>query len=74
VDVQSLLTLAPLRMPLRQVDRTQSISFVMGIDKKIKLSVKFVFSIFLRIGEKVKNCVWYSFLGVDSHSGYKFTN
>jgi len=44
VDVQSLLALAPLRMPLRQVDRTQSISFVMGIDKKIKLSVKFVFS------------------------------
>ena len=44
VDVTELLTLKPLRMPLRQLDRTQSISFIMGHDKKTKLSIKFVFS------------------------------
>lgn len=44
VDVSSLLALKTLRMPLRQIDRSQSVSLFMDPENKVKLLVKYVFS------------------------------
>ncbi len=44
VDVESLLALKTLRLPIRQIDRTQTISLVTDSDNKIKVLIKFVFS------------------------------
>ena len=44
VDVDSLLLNRSLRMPLRQIDRTQSITVAQGSDKKLKILIKYVFS------------------------------
>ena len=44
VNVENLLLLKPLRLPIRQIDRTQSISLVVDTDNKTKVLIKFVFS------------------------------
>jgi hypothetical protein len=44
VDVDSLLIEKSLRFPLREIDRTQSITLVADSDNKFKIRVKFVFS------------------------------
>jgi hypothetical protein len=44
VNVESLLALKTLRMPLRQLDRTQSISLFLDTDNKTKVLIKYVFS------------------------------
>lgn len=44
VDVDSLLKDKTTRMPLREIDRSRVVSLVTGNDKKVKISVKFVFS------------------------------
>lgn len=44
VDVDHLLTNKPLKLPIRYIDRTQSISLEITEDKKTKILVKFVFS------------------------------
>ena len=44
VNVESLLALKTLRMPLRQLDRTQSISLFIDTDNKTKVLIKYVFS------------------------------
>jgi len=44
IRVDDLLTAKPLRMPLRQIDRTQTISLIVDSNKKMKILIKFVFS------------------------------
>ena len=44
VNVDTVLTLKLLRMPLRQIDRTQCISLVVDSDNKTKVLIKYVFS------------------------------
>lgn len=44
VKVDQLLLEKPLRMPLRQIDRTQIISLFYDSNKKLKILIKFVFS------------------------------
>lgn len=44
VDVEQLLLTKRLRYPLREIDRTQSISLFVEKDKKVKILVKYVFS------------------------------
>ncbi len=44
IDVDQLLIEKSLRLPLRQIDRTQLISLIVDSNKKLKISVKFVFS------------------------------
>jgi len=44
VNVELLLNEKPLRMPLREIDRTQLISLYVDSNKKLKVLIKFVFS------------------------------
>jgi len=44
VDVDHLLTNVPLRMPLREIDRTKRVSLIKDTDGKTKIHIKFVFS------------------------------
>lgn len=44
VDVNLLIISKTLRMPIRQIDRTQSVTLSLTSDKKLKILVKFVFS------------------------------
>lgn len=44
VDVDALLITRTLRMPIRQIDRTQSVTLFLTADKKLKILIKFVFS------------------------------
>ncbi len=44
LNVDELLLTKPLRMPIREIDRTQSISLITTPEKKTKILVKFVFS------------------------------
>ncbi len=60
LDVDHLVTLKPLRLPLRKIDRTQMIFFETTPDKKIKTHIKFVFSkkfaeVWLGLVEKLNN-------------------
>jgi hypothetical protein len=44
VDVDHLLSTTPLKFPMRQIDRSQKISFSVSSSKKTKISIKYVFS------------------------------
>jgi hypothetical protein len=44
IRVDDLLTEKTLRMPLREIDRTQLISLVVDSNKKLRILIKFVFS------------------------------
>ncbi len=44
IDVNQLLADKPLRLPLRQIDRTQLISLYVDPNKKLRMLIKFVFS------------------------------
>ena len=44
VDVDQLLLTKRTRYPLREIDRTQSISLQVEKDKKVKILIKYVFS------------------------------